>query len=156
YYAQFLKVSDTPNGPANYTQGADWTHNSNLANNLIDWSPGGKEPAVGATYYVTHITGLGATPVYYTNFSLSGTKLTLATPPRADQAVLVEYVYGTHASDGSSLAYQQTSDNGGGFNSIFIDDNYGSRFLGAYEAIGLDWLDGYVGFSPALKQQVES
>jgi PKD repeat protein len=156
YYAQFLKASNTPDGSADYAQGADWVHNPNLANNLIDWSPGGSEPAVGATYYVTWTTGLSDTPVYYTNYSVSGNTLTLSAAPGANQAVMVEYVYGTDSGNGSSLAYQQTSAGDGGFNSIFIDDGYTARYLGAYEAIGLDWLDGYVGLTPALKQQTES
>jgi PKD repeat protein len=153
YYAQFLKASNTPDGAADYAQGADWAHNPNLANNLIDWSPAGKEPASGATYYVTWITGLGDTLVDHTNYSLSGTTLTLATAPSANQAVMVEYLYGTHATNGSTLAYQQTSAGDGGFNSILIDSGYTSRYLGKHIAMGLDWLDGYAGFSSTLKTQ---
>jgi hypothetical protein len=51
------------------------------------------------------------------------------------------------------LAYQQTSAGDGGFNSIFVDDNYSSRYLGDYLAIGLDWLDGYAGFQSSLKTE---
>ena len=150
YYTLFLKASNTPDGPANYAMGPDWIKNSNLADNLIDWSPSGAEPAPGATYYVTEASASGVPSVGYT---LSGHSVTLATAPNSNQAVFVEYVYGTHSANGSTLAYQQTSSGDGGFNSILIDDTYTSRYLGKYLAIGYDWLSGYVGYSSALKAQ---
>src|SRR5262249_61178916 len=67
--------------------------------------------------------------------------------PKADQAVFVEYVYG------NSPAYQQTGAGDGGFNSIQIDTSYSSRFLGKHVAMGLDWLDGYKGLTPALREK---
>src|SRR5262249_28628050 len=51
---------------------------------------------------------------------------------------------------------QQTSAGDGGFNSIFIDDGYTSRYLGKYIGLGLDWLDGYTGFSSGLKNEAIS
>jgi PKD repeat protein len=153
YYQRFLKVSNTPDGGADYAEGADWQHNASLPNNLIDWSPSGKEPATGATYYVTLTSPFGASSA---SFSLSGNTITLSTPPSSSQAVFVEYIYGTHSTNGSTLAYQQTSAGDGGFNNIMIDTTYTSRYLGKYLAIGLDWLDGYVGFSAGLKSEVES
>jgi hypothetical protein len=153
YYETFLKVSDTSDGPANYTQGVDWSHNPDYDNSMIDWSLPGKEPAVGATYYVTSTLGLNANTT--TAYTLNGDTITFGQAPAANQAVFVEYLYGTHAADGSSLAYQQTSAGDGGFNSIFIDDTYTYRYLGRNIAMGLDWLDGYAGLSPALEQQAE-
>jgi hypothetical protein len=150
YYAKFIKVSNTPDGSPNYTEGTDWTRNGDLSNNLIDWSKSGAEPAVGATYYVTDASEYATTPV---GFSLNGHTVTLNTAPTANQAVFVQYVYGTHAADGSTLAYQQTSAGDGGFSSIFIDTTYTSRYLGKYIAIGYDWLSDYAGYSSALKAE---
>jgi hypothetical protein len=150
YYQIFLKVSNTEDGPADYREGRDWRHNANLANNLIDWSLGGKEPTVGATYYVTLTSGFGAKNIQY---ALKGDTITLASAPHKYQAVFVEYVYGKHAADHSRLAYQQTSAGDGGFNSILIDTTYPSRYLGKHVAMGLDWLDGYAGLRPGLKKE---
>jgi hypothetical protein len=150
YYLKILKVSNTSDGNPDYVQGVDWSHNPNLNDSLIDWSFGGKEPATGATYYVTSTNGINATPV---GFTLNGHTITLAKAPTTGQAVYVEYVYGTHSADGSTLAYQQTSAGDGGFNSIFQDTTYTSRFLGKHLAMGLDWLDDYVGLSPTLRSQ---
>jgi hypothetical protein len=150
-YLKFLKVSNTPDGNADYVQGVDWRHNPDLADDLIDWSLGGKEPAPGSTYYVTYTDGVSATPV---NFTLSGHTITLAKAPTSAQAVYVQYIYGTHSASGSTLAYQQTSAGDGGFNSIFKDTTYTSRYLGKHVAMGLDWLDGYVGLSSSFRSQV--
>src|SRR5205807_2066989 len=103
----FLKVNKTLVGRTPYTQGIDWTHNPNYANNLIDWSLGSaRQPPPGATYYVTESSAMEATRVAFT---LTGRQITLATAPATNQAIFVEYVYGTHSADGSSLGYQQTS-----------------------------------------------
>jgi hypothetical protein len=67
------------------------------------------------------------------------------------QAVFVEYLYGSHAADYSTLAYQQTSAGDGGFSSIYIDDTYTSRYLGKHIAMGHNWLCDYPGFSADLR-----
>ena len=149
YYSILLGVSNTPGGAPGYAQGADWRQSGDYGNNQVDWSGGGAEPAVGATYYVTATSGANATQI--DAYTLGGHTITLATPPPPDQAVFVEYVYGTHAPDGSALAYQQTQAGDGGFNSIFVDDTYSSRYLGKFLAIGYDWLRGYAGFAPTLQ-----
>jgi hypothetical protein len=151
-YLDFLKVSNTPDGPASFARGTDWAQNGDYAENLIDWSPAGQEPAVGATYYVTSSSGLYANST--SAYTLDGSTITFTRAPAKNQAVYVEYIYGTHSSDGSTLAYQQTSAGDGGFNSIFIDDSYSARYLGRYLATGLDWLDGYVGMTQAFEQRV--
>jgi hypothetical protein len=153
YYATILGVSNTPTGPSNYTQGTDWKHNGNFDNDLIDWSTAAKQPAVGATYYVTYTSSTGAQS---TAVKLTGNTITFTTAPTAGQAIFVQYVYGTHSANGSTLAYQQTSGGGGGFNSILIDNDYTDRYLGQYVSIGLNWLSGYVGFSSALQSQTIS
>jgi PKD repeat protein len=155
----FLKVSNTPDGPADYTEGVDWQPDPNQEDGNILWLPGGKQPAAGATYYVTLTNpteGAGATSLGAGQYTVSGTTVTLTTAPTASQAVYFAYVYGTHSADGSTLAYQQTGSGNGGFANITIDTTYTSRNLGKYLALGLDWLDGYVGFSSTFKQQVES
>ena len=70
--------------------------------------------------------------------------------------IVVRKVITHPAADGSSQAYQQTSAGDGGFNSVFIDDTYSYRHLGKNIALGLDWLDGYVGFASALKTEAIS
>jgi hypothetical protein len=150
-FQKVIKVSNTSDGNPDYLEGVDWFRNSNLPETLIDWSLAGKEPTSGSTYYVTSTSGMFALP---TTFTLSGHAITLAAAPTTNQAVFVEYVYGTRAPNYSTLAYQMTSAGGGGFNSIFIDNTYTSRNLGKNLAMGLDWLDGYPGFSATLKSQI--
>lgn len=155
WYEQFIKVSNTSDGNAAYTKGVDWQVNGSDQENLIDWSLGSaNQPAVGATYYVTMSSRQTLNVVL--NYTLHGNQITFTTPPPADQAIFVQYVYGTHAGDGSSLAYQQTSAGDGAFNSIFVDTAYTSRYLGKELSIGLDWLDGYVGMTPTLQSQTEA
>src|SRR5262249_28539195 len=89
YYQTFLKVSNTSDGPANYQQGTDWSHNPDLVENLIDWSLPGKEPAVGATYYVTMTSGLAARAT--SAYTVSGQTITFTTAPTTGQAVFVQY-----------------------------------------------------------------
>ena len=152
-YLTYIKVSNTSDGPADYVEGTDWRHNSDLPNELIDWSSAapGHLPASGATYYVTVASSLGASS---TSATLSGNTMTLSTPPTTNEAVYVEYVYGVHAADYSTLAFQQSSAGDGGLNSIFIDDGFPSRYLGKFTSIGYDWLYGYPGFTAAFKNQV--
>ena len=153
WYSKYLKVSNSADGSNDYKEGVDWRYNPDLANNQIDWSLAGNEPAPGATYYVTLTSPYSATQ---TGFTISGHTVTLNVTPSANQSIFVEYIYGTHSANGSSLAYQQTSSGDGGFNSIMIDSTYTSRYLGKDLAIGYDWLYDYVGFTPALKAETSS
>ena len=146
YYRLFLKVSDTPDGPADYQAGVDWRRNGNLPNNLLDWSSAGRQPAPGATYYVTSTSGQGAKVAPHT---LLRHQILLNTAPTPTQAVLLQCVYGPRAA-GTALSYQQTSAGDGGFNSILVDGGYSGRYLGKHLALGLDWLDGYAGLMPEL------
>jgi hypothetical protein len=150
YYRVYLKVSNTADGPADYKEGIDWRRSLDLPNNLIDWSLPGKKPTPGAVYYVTSTSNYEAAN---TVFTFNGNAVTLAAVPSTDQAVLIEYIYGQHAPNYSTLAYQQTSGGGGGISSILVDDTYSSRFLGKHIAMGLDWLDGYPGLSSSLRQE---
>ena len=155
----FLHVSNTPGGPANYPEGTDWTHNPNFPNDEIDWSTAANQPAVGATYYLTYTSAEPdgpCNPIATTAYTLKGDTITFAQAPAKNQAIFVQYIYGTHSANGSTLAYQQTSAGDGGFNNIFIDSGYSYRYLGTSESIGLDWLDGYVGMTPAFETQVET
>jgi hypothetical protein len=150
----FLKVSNAPDGTANYAKGTDWKHNPNFPNDEIDWSTAANQPAVGATYFLTYTSGENADAT--TAFTLNGNTITFTTAPAKNQAVFVQYIYGTHSADGSTLAFQQTSAGDGGFNNVFVDSSYSYRYLGTGEAMGLDWLDGYVGMTPAFEKQVET
>jgi hypothetical protein len=154
FYLHFLSVSNTPGGPANYTQGIDYLHDPTLSNDQLEWTTTGAHPAPGATYYLTSASGQKATVVprktqYY---SLNGNQLTFTTTPAAGQAIFVEYVYNTNPAAG--LTYQQTGSQDGGFNSIMVGDAYGARYLEPNVATGLAWLDGYSGFTPALRTNV--
>ncbi|HVV72724.1 MAG TPA: PKD domain-containing protein, partial [Verrucomicrobiae bacterium] len=154
-YLTYIKVSNTPDGPADYQEGTDWVHNGDLPNYLIDWSPAqpGHRPAPGATYYVTVASSLDASS---TAATLSGNTITLSSAPKTNEAIYVEYVYGVHAPDYSTLAFQQSSAGDGGLNSIMIDDGFPSRYLGKFTAMGYDWLYGYPGFAAALKNETAS
>jgi hypothetical protein len=145
-----LKVSSSPDGPPDYLEGKDWRHNPDYENNRIDWSRAGREPPVGSTYYVTYASGQRADP---TKHVVAGRAIVLPTPLSKDQAVFVAFVYGSRRSGNASLTYQQTSAGDGGFNSIFIDTTYSSRYLGKHIAMGLDWLDDYKGLDAGLKRE---
>lgn len=151
YYQDFLKVSRTRDGSPDFRTGIDWSHNPDHANNMMDWSLPGAEPAAGTAYYVTSASGAEAERT--AAYSVSGNRVTFRQAPRSSQAVYVQYIYGAHSADGSTLDYQQTSAGDGGFNSIFIDDTYTSRYLGTCLAMGLDWLDGYAGFGLGLRRE---
>ncbi len=155
YYQTFIKVSNTSDGTADYQQGTDWRHNGDLDNSLIDWSIAapGHLPAPGATYYVTAASSLDVADASVT---LSNNTIKFATAPAANEAIYVQYVYGTHAANYSTLAFQQTSAGDGGFNSITIDDGFTSRYLGKFTSVGFDWLYGYPGFTPAMKSLTAS
>ncbi len=152
-YLTFIKVSNTSDGTADYQPGTDWRHSGDLPNDEIDWSLAapGHLPAAGATYYVTTASSLDIADASAT---LSGNTITFSTAPAANKAIYVQYVYGVHATDDSTLGYQQTHAGDGGFNSITIDDGYTSRYLGKFTAMGYDWLYGYPGMTAAFKNQV--
>jgi hypothetical protein len=163
-FSQVIQVSRTLEGSVDYVAGRDWVRNPKLTtNDQIDWSPPGAEPVPGSTYFVTVTSSSGENIVSIPRnapgqtggnfYTLSGNTLTFAQPLGTNQAAYVEYVYGIHATDYSTLSYQQTSAGDGGFNSIFIDTTFPSRFLGKHIAMGLDWLYDYPGLSAALKQQ---
>jgi hypothetical protein len=123
-----------------------------LPNYLIDWSIATTNlPAPGATYYVTEASSLN---ISHATAPLSGNTITFSSAPTADKAIYVQYLYGVHAADYSTLAFQQSSAGDGGLNSIFIDDGFPSRYLGKFTSMGYDWLYGYPGFSQAFKNQV--
>ena len=153
-YLTYIKVSNTSDGPADYIEGTDWRHSGDLPNYVIDWSIAapGRRPAPGATYYVTEASSLnGGSSI---SAALTNNVMTLATAPTTNQAVYVEYIYGVHAADYSTLAFQQSSAGDGGLNSILIDDGFPSRYLGKFTSMGYDWLYGYAGFTPAFKNKV--
>jgi PKD repeat protein len=154
-YLTYIKVSNTPDGPADYVEGTDWRHSGDLLNYVIDWSPAapGHLPAPGATYYVTVASSLDALS---TSATLTNNTVTLSTAPTTNQAVYVEYIYGVHASNFSTLAFQQSSAGDGGLSSIFIDYGFPSRYLGKFTSLGYDWLYGYPGFTSTFKNQVAS
>lgn len=175
YYSVMLKASRTADGNPDYLANVDWRHNGDYGEPVIDWSlNSANQPSTGQTYFLTSASAISG-PGFLTfnpnnpadtsqdvtvnaanhTFTLqvgSGHRLTAA--PDASLGIFVQYSYGTHASDYSTLAYQQTSMGDGGFNSAFVDTGYASRYLGKNVAIGYDWLYDYPGFSTSLKTQV--
>jgi len=152
-YLTYIKVSNTSDGPANYVEGTDWRHSGDLPNYVIDWSLAapGHSPTAGATYYVTVASSLDALS---TSATLAGNTVTLGTAPKTNEAIYVQYIYGVHATNYSTLAFQQSSAGDGGLNSIMIDDGFPSRYLGKFTSMGYDWLYGYAGFTPTFRSQV--
>ncbi|HWD21186.1 MAG TPA: PKD domain-containing protein [Verrucomicrobiae bacterium] len=153
YYLTFIKVSQTSDGAADYMPGVDWRHSGDLPNDEIDWSIAapGRSPARGTTYYVTAASSLD---IANASAGLSGNTLTFSTAPSVKKAIYVQYVYGAHASNNATLAFQQTHANDGGFNSVTIDDGYTYRYLGKFAALGCDWLYGYPGLTASLRSQL--
>jgi hypothetical protein len=145
----FLKASNTPDGNPDYTKGTDWVHDPNVRNDQIEWATTGHHPGPGATYYLTSASGQKATLSPRNGYTVNGTTITFSNPVPTNEAVYVEYVYGTHTA--TTLAYQETSSNDGGYNNILIDSSYSARYLGPNMAAGLAWLDGYSGMSPLLR-----
>jgi hypothetical protein len=165
--SRVIKVSNTSDGTADYTERTisnrhpvtlttgDWGQNPLLRDDYIDWSGATNQPASGATYYVTWVDPLNGTLVSETNYTLdtvNGT-LTFNVAPGANSAILVEYQYGTFTSGATTLGYQQTCEERCGFNNIFIDTGYTSRYLGAFTALAFDWLYEYSGYSTDLKAE---
>jgi hypothetical protein len=119
----------------------------------VDWAAAGPEPAPGATYYLTVAQVIDTVGVTATLNALAGT-VTFPTPPAANQAVMVQYIYGTPTGGASTLAYQQTGNERWGLNSIFIDTTYPSRYLLPYVALAYDWLYQYQGLTAPLRAEM--
>lgn len=146
-YTVFLKASNTPDGPANYTEGVDWTQSPNAQMGYIDWSLGSSnQPATGSTYYVT-MAAASEQSALGSGWTVSGNTLTFTTPPAANQAIFVQYQY-TDAATG--LMYQQTNNGLGGLVNVNHGSGYPARFL-RYIAVGLDWLWDYQGLSTQVR-----
>jgi hypothetical protein len=160
-YLKVIKVSNTSDGAADYAEGADWRQGgptNGLLSYHIDWSPGGAEPAPGATYYLTtvDVPGIYESALYHigSDFTASGTTLTFSTAVPTDHAVVASYMYGTWTGGASTLGYQLTSDGLGGLYNCTIDGpSYSTRFLG-YIGLGLDWLWDYPGLGSAIKTEI--
>jgi hypothetical protein len=150
FYTQLISVSDSATGPATYVKGVDWQYDpSNLGR--IEWLPGGKQPAAGATYYITEATGWETAVA--TGYTLvNGNALHFSTPPAVGQAVIAEYLY---TDPVTGLKYQQSHNNMGGIGSIAHDDGYPARFL-ADVSIADDWLSDSPDFSASLRQSVSA
>jgi len=109
---------------------------------------------VADIYYVTYYTDIYTTGTGGWTYNSGTNSVVLTTAPSSSYVVMSSYVYGTWTGGVSTLGYQQTTDDIAGFNSIYVDDTYTSRYLGKFLSIGLDWLDGYEGFSSSLRSQI--
>jgi hypothetical protein len=94
------------------------------------------------------VLGAAARPT----FVLKGRTLTFASTPAAGTAIFCEYIHGTHAADGSTLAYQQTGRGYGGLDNALIDTGYSIRYMGKHMAMGLDWLWSNPGMTPDRRE----
>src|SRR5437588_4863520 len=86
WYARFLKVSNTADGPADYQEGSDWRHNPDLFRGMIDWSPPGAEPAPGSKYFVTLTSAIEST---LAKFQFTGGSVLLDRAPAVNEAIFV-------------------------------------------------------------------
>src|SRR5262249_15869304 len=110
----------------------------------LQWLDGGSHPAAGARYYVT-VADQSFTAVPSGGASVSGTTLTLATPPAANQAVYVSYI-GTD--------YEQTGNFMGGVESVKPDGpGYTMRTMNVGLAYAYDLMRGSAELTPALRQE---
>jgi fibronectin type 3 domain-containing protein len=155
--AVFIKVSNTNDGPSDYIKDTDWQQDTfNYREDKIDWSLAQSQPITGSTYYLTSVDLASTGNKLTSGFTVSGNTITFDTPPATNQAVCLEYVYGTHAGNYSTLAYQQTTSGNGGVSNAWVDGpGYVTRSL-QYIAYAYDWMWNYPGFSWALKAQIGS
>jgi hypothetical protein len=152
----FLKISNTPDGTVDYIQNVDWQRNDSDNAWEIRWLTPNR-PAPGATYYVTACDNVNTVSFQDpSTYSISGSNLTFTTAPPADQGVTIQCMHGTRNIGAGTSAFQQTHEGTGGFNSIYIDTTYTSRYLGKYLALGLDWLDDYPGLTADLKSRAST
>lgn len=148
-----VKVSNSSDANHDYINGIDWTVPTDVLPRYIDWLPAaGNKPAPGATYYVTAVAVLGS-PISSTGWILNGQNVQFRVPPPPASAVFYEYIHGTHAADGSTLAYQQTGRGYGGLNNVMLDTTYSMRYMGKHMAMGLDWLWNSSSLTDARKAQ---
>ena len=168
YYDLPIRVvgSNDLTAPAAYTKGTDWRIDTSLypalppkprpdvysgnpyGHRLIDWSPAGTEPATGSTYYVVHAYLLDGFHklTLGTDYKVSGTTITFATPPPANKAIWAEYLY----TDADGNGYAQTSNGLGGMTVMYTEDGWPSRV--AVALIGAaNLLDDFAGYTPTRK-----
>ena len=152
YYSHIIKVSGTSDGapltrtvPTGYTGGWQATTRSTGRRR-------GTSRRTGSTYYVTRASTCAATPAPPTRWPVIPSRSRPRHRPtrRSSSSTSTALTPMTDRRWRTSKRAQGS----GGFNSIYIDDGYTSRYLGKHMAMGIDWLDGYVGLSSTLRQQV--
>ena len=119
---------------------------------MIDWSPGGKQPADGATYWIRW-ANLAAREAGYPlarGASVTGTTVRIVPAPAATEAVFFSYVY----TDADGLRYQQSCNvPQQGRANWAVDTSYTSRNL-ANLWIAANWLWEWERFPAALKKDL--
>lgn len=143
--SRIIKVSNTNDGTADYAETTAWLRGplGGGSDPEISWSPGGSEPAAGATYYVTRAdhSANAVLQTLTTQYTVSGTTITFVTPPPTSQAVVVEYLY----TDSNGNRYQQRADGYGYHANPQYDTTYSTRGL-AYLAAASNWLSDHPNF----------
>src|SRR5262249_33932917 len=136
-----IKVSNASGGSPNYTKDADYPF---AYYSTLQWLDGGSHPAAGARYYVT-VADQAFNAVPSGSATVSGTTLTLATPPAANQAVYVSYI-GTD--------YEQTGNFMGGGEAVEPDGpGYTMRTMNVGLAYAYDLMRGSAELTAALRQE---
>ena len=95
-------------GASDYAETTDWLdgQTSGLDEDLIDWSPGGKQPADGATYWIRWANLAGSPGGYPLSkgVAVTGATVKIAPAPTEAEAVFMSYVY----TDADGLRFQQS------------------------------------------------
>lgn len=154
---KLIKITtvDSVTAPAAYVAGTDYKQTAYIngiryAEDAIDWSLGGSEPATGSTYYCINAPMANVAAVSPVSYSIAGTTLHFNVAPANDQAIFIVGMY--HSA---TLRYQQTGNGVGGVGvGIASQYLYADRFFGKAVGPVYDWLQDFAPFTTALKTEM--
>lgn len=120
WYCFFRKVYDAS---GEYQHGTDWVRSGDDAAKTIHWVTGGRRPAAGAVYSVDYLSRYG------TNLMapLANDAITVLPAPAPGQHVIAGYVF----NPPGQRKWQETLGDCGGFNAVYVDAGYATRFFAA-------------------------
>jgi hypothetical protein len=137
-FCPVLKISNTAGGPAAYTRETDY----HMAwYNTLEWR-GANHPALNSTYYVT-LADKGLQTA--TGVSVSGSTITFATPPAANQVVAVQYL---------GPDFEQTGNFMGGVEGMKPDSLYMARTINVGLAYAYDLMRESPDLTAALRTEL--
>jgi hypothetical protein len=144
HFDPVVKVSNTRGAAADYAP-SDYRlyYRDGLDIFVLKWT-GAKRPALGATFYVSMTSGEG-TALATSHYAVSGTSVTLALAPAANEAVFASLI---------GQDYEQTGNLMGGVSSVTPDGpGYQMRTFNPGLAFGFDLLYDYSGLTAELKAE---